>query len=141
MTAPEAHPSGLRGLWRGSVKIYRQNLRIFVRIMTLPQLLIYATLRLVVNIPELIGIKGEGLIVILGLLAVMALPCSVALAVAACAVSDVQLCHPLIFRAVYGRLGWKKSRAQVNLTGNVFVPKATQYTAGKIGHRPDGTGR
>ena len=99
MATPEAHPSGLRGLWRRSVEIYRQHPPILVRITILPQILIYAVLRLLVRIPELIGIKGEGLIVIPGLLAVMALPCFVALAVAASAVSDVQLGRLLTFRA------------------------------------------
>jgi hypothetical protein len=127
MATPEAHPSGLRGLWRRSVEIYRQHLRILVRITILPQILIYAGLRLLVGIPELIGIKGEGLIVIPGLLAVMALPCFVALAVAASAVSDVQLGRLLTFRAAYGRLGWKKSRALVNLTGSIVLRGAAFF--------------
>jgi hypothetical protein len=127
MATPEAHPSGLRGLWRRSVEIYRQHLRILVRITILPQILIYAVLRLLVGIPEPIGIKGEGLIVIPGLLAAMALPCFVALAVAASAVSDVQLgCLPT-FGAAYGRLGWKKSRALVNLTGSIVLRGAAFF--------------
>jgi hypothetical protein len=127
MVTPEAHPSGLRGLWRRSVEIYRQYLRTLVGIMILPQILTYAALRALVGIPELIGIKGEGLIVIPGLLAVMALPCSVALAAAASAVSDAQLGRPVTFRAAYGRLGWKKSRALVNLTGSIVLRGAAFF--------------
>jgi hypothetical protein len=127
MVTPEAHRSGLRGLWRRSVEIYRQHLRILVKIMIPPQILIYAALRALVDIPELIGIKGEGLIVIPGLLAVMALPCSVALAATASAVSDVQLGRPITFRAAYGRLGWKKSRALVNLTGSIVLRGAAFF--------------
>jgi len=121
MATPDTYPSGQRGLLRRSVEIYRQHFGVFISITILPQILIYTVLRLLVRIPELIGIKGEGLIVIPGLLAVMALPCFVALAVAAFAVRDIQLGHLPAFRAAYGRLGWKKSRALVNLTGSIVL--------------------
>jgi len=127
MAAADRNPLGGRGLWRRSVEIYRQHLRMLVRITILPQILIYAVLRLLEKIPELIGIKGEGLIVIPGLLAVMALPCFVALGVVASAVSDVQLGRHLTFRAAYGRLGWKKSRALVNLTGSIVLRGAAFF--------------
>jgi hypothetical protein len=127
MATSEAHPSGLRRLWRRSFEIYRQHFWILVTIMILPQILIYAVLRLLVRIPELMGTKGEGLIVIPGLLAVMALPCSVALAVAASAASDVILVRPLKFRSAYGRLGCKKSRGLLNLTGSLVLRGAAFF--------------
>jgi len=112
---------GRTGPLRCSVQIYRQHLGILVAITILPQIFIYAALHLLVIIPDLIGIKGEGLLVIPGLLAVMAMPCSVALAVSASAVSDVHIGLPITFRAAYGRLGWKKSRALMNLTGSIVL--------------------
>ena len=127
MATSEAHPSGLRRLWRRSFEISGQHFRILVSITILPQILIYVVLRLLVRIPELIGMKGEGLIVIPGFLAVMALPCSVALAVAASAVSDVQLGRLPAFRSAYGRLGWKTSRALVNLTGSIVLRGAAFF--------------
>ncbi len=125
MAVADRHPSGRRGLLRRSVEIYRQHFPVFVGITILPQILVYAVLLLLVRMPELwpelLGVKGEGLIVVPGLLAVMALPCFVALAVAASAVADVQLGRVPTFRAAYGRMGWKKSRALVNLAGSIVL--------------------
>jgi len=125
MAVPDPHPLGRRGLLRRSVEIYRQHFRVFVGITILPQILVCAVLLLLVTIPELwpelLGVKGEGLIVIPGLLAVLALPCFVALAVAAAAVADVQLGRGPTFRAAHGRMGWKKSRALVNLAGSIVL--------------------
>jgi hypothetical protein len=125
MAVPDRHPLGRRGLLRRSVEIYRQHFRVFVGITLVPQILVYAVLLLLVTIPELwpelLGIKGEGLIIIPGLLAVLALPCFVALAVAAAAVADVQLGRGPTFRAAHGRMGWRKSRALVNLAGSIVL--------------------
>jgi hypothetical protein len=125
MATAEPHPPGQRGLLRRSVEIYRQHFRVLVGITILPQILVYAVLFLLVTTPELwpelLGVKGEGLVVIPGLLAVLALPCVVALAVAASAVADVQLGRLPTFRTAYGRLGWKKSRTLVNLAGSIVL--------------------
>jgi len=125
MATAEPHPPRRRGLLRRSVEIYRQHFRVFVGITILPQTLVYAVLVLLLRFPELwpelLGVKGEGLIILPGLLAVMALPCFVALAVAAAAVADVQLGRGPTFRAAYGRLGWRKSRALVNLAGSIVL--------------------
>jgi len=125
MATAEPHPPRRRGLLRRSVEIYRQHFRVFVGITILPQTLVYAVLVLLLRFPELwpevLGVKGEGLIIVPGILAVMALPCFVALAVAAAAVADVQLGRGPTFRAAYGRLGWRKSRALVNLAGSIVL--------------------
>ena len=121
MATLKMYPSGVPRLWKRSVAIYRQHFGILIAITILPQLFIYAALRLLVFIPDMIGLKGEGLLVIPGLLAVMALPCSVALAVTAFAVSDLQADRPLTFCAAYGRLGWNRLRALLNLTGSIVL--------------------
>ncbi len=121
MTSLLMHASSLRRLGERSAAIYRQHFRTLFTVTILPQIFIYAALRLLVFIPDMIGLKGEGLLVIPGFLALMALPCSVALAVTAFAVSDLQVDRPLTFCAAYARLSWKKLRALLNLTGSIVL--------------------